>query len=157
MRQSIFKIFPGLLIVLFLCSACTSQTGRSYSASETRQSYNVKFGVIEQLNDAVIEDEPSGLGVLGGGAAGAVAGSLIGGGSARVYSGLAGAAIGALAGTALEKKIRTKNAQEIMVRLDDNDEKIVVVQQIDEQERLSVGDRVRVILSYDGAARVRRQ
>ncbi|MBQ4132993.1 MAG: glycine zipper 2TM domain-containing protein [Desulfovibrionaceae bacterium] len=137
-----------------LLSACVSQTGSSYSSGQTREAMTVEYGVITQLNNAVIEDETKGVGALTGGAIGGLAGSAIGGGSGRYLGAAGGALIGALAGTGVEKAMRTKSAQEITVRLDSG-KTIVVVQQIDKAEILSVGDRVRVLSSYDGSARVR--
>lgn len=156
MNRNIFKLALILLVLAVLLPACASQTGRSYSASETRKAQSVKFGVVTQIRDAVIEDDPSGAGTLGGAVAGGVIGSAFGGGSGRFYTTAAGAALGALAGTAAEKGLRTKEGQEIMVRLDDGQE-MVVVQEVDKQEPLYVGDKVRVIYASNGSARVRPQ
>lgn len=145
-----------VVITLTMLAACTSQTGRSYHANETRAAQKVHLGVIIQLNDALIEDDPQGLGTLVGGVVGGIIGSAFGGGSGRVFTVAGGALAGALGGTAVEKSLRTKPAQEIMVR-QDNDEVIVIVQQIDTEEILAVGDRVRVLTAPDGSARVRLQ
>ena len=137
-----------------LLSACASQTGSSYSSGQTREAMMVEYGVITQLNNAVIEDEVEGVGTVAGGVIGGLAGSTIGGGSGRILGAAGGALVGALAGAGVEKAVRTKDAQEITVKLDSG-RTIVVVQQIDKKEILAVGDRVRVLSSRDGSARVR--
>ncbi len=144
-----------LVFMLFL-NACASQTGSSYSSSQTREAMTVELGVITQLNDAKIEDDPEGLGLLSGGVVGGILGSGIGGGSGRIFAIAGGALVGALAGTGIEKALKTKDAQEIMVELDSG-KTIVVVQQIDSAEILAVGDRVRVLSAFDGSTRVRLQ
>lgn len=145
-----------LLASSLILPACTSQTGKSYRANETRQAQTVQMGVITQLNPAQIEDDPQGLGTLVGGVVGGIIGSAFGGGSGRIFTVAGGALGGAVAGTAAESAMRTKDAEEIMVRLDSN-ETVVVVQQLDSSERLAVGDRVRLLTAPDGSARVRLQ
>ena len=149
------KLFALLAVVLML-SACASQTGSSYSRYEAREPMTVELGVIKQLNDALIEDDPDGLGTLTGGIVGGILGSAFGGGSGRIFTVAGGALAGALARTGIEKAVRTKAAQEIMVELDGG-RTIVVVQEIDKSEILAVGDRVRVLSAPDGSARVRLQ
>jgi len=146
----------ALLACVLMIAACTSQTGSSYSRNETREPMTVELGVVKQLNDALIEDDPQGLGTLAGGVVGGILGSAFGGGSGRTFAIAGGALAGALAGTGVEKAARTKSAQEIMVELDSG-RTIVVVQQLDNDEILAVGDRVRVLSAYDGSARVRMQ
>ncbi len=155
------RILYQLILTLFLSSslilpACTSQTGQSYRAGETRQAQTVQMGVITQLNPALIEDDPQGLGTLVGGIVGGIIGSAFGGGSGRIFTVAGGALGGAIAGTAAESAMRTKDAEEIMVNLDSN-QTVVVVQEIDSSERLAVGDRVRLLTAPDGSARVRLQ
>lgn len=145
-----------ILTIFGLLAACASQTGSSYSSHQTREAMSVELGVITQLNDALIEDDPQGLGFLSGGVVGGILGSAIGHGTGRTFAIAGGALAGALAGTGVEKALRTKAAQEIMVQLDQG-RTIVVVQQIDKSEILAVGDRVRVLESNDGSARVRLQ
>ena len=149
------KIF-ALLAVALMFSACASQTGSSYSRYETREAMTVELGVIKQLNNAQIEDDPEGLGTLTGGVVGGILGSAFGGGSGKIFTVAGEALAGALAGTGIEKAVRTKPAQEIMVELDGG-KTIVVVQEIDKSEILGVGDRVRVLSTRDGSTRVRLQ
>lgn len=156
MRSSYKLALCFLLVASLVLSACTSQTGKSYRANETRQAQTVQLGVITQLNPALIEDDPQGLGALVGGVVGGIIGSAFGGGSGRIFTVAGGALAGAAAGTAAESSMRTKNGEEIMVRLDSN-QTIVVVQQIDDSERLAVGDKVRLLTAPDGSARVRLQ
>ncbi len=115
-------------------------------------SHTVQEGVVTQVNDAVIEDSPSGIGALGGAVVGGVLGNMIGGGKGRVLTTLGGAVAGGAAGYAGEQAIKTKRAIEITVKLD-NGQMMSVVQEPD--ETFMVGDRVRVLTGNDGSARVR--
>ena len=153
---AMLKKYPLLLLLALtlLLPACASQTGSSYNRSQTREAMSVEYGVITQLNDAIIEDDPQGLGTLGGGVLGGVLGSGFGGGKARIFTAAGGAIIGAILGTGIEKSMNTKAGQEIMVKLDSG-RTIVVVQEIDNNELLVAGDRVRVLSAPDGSARVR--
>ncbi|HEU6436299.1 MAG TPA: glycine zipper 2TM domain-containing protein [Nitratidesulfovibrio sp.] len=151
MRQ--LKALVALLIVGLAISGC-AQTygGGTYKGGQTRMSHTVQYGTVEQVNDSVIEDSPSGLGALGGAVVGGVLGNMIGGGKGRVLTTLGGAVAGGAAGYAGEKAMSTKKAIEITVRLE-NGQMMSVVQEPD--ETFMVGDRVRILTGSDGSARVR--
>ncbi|WP_353118911.1 glycine zipper 2TM domain-containing protein [Nitratidesulfovibrio sp.] len=151
MRQ--LKALVALLIVGLALSGC-AQTygGGTYKGGQTRMSHTVQYGTVEQISDAVIEDNASGLGALGGAVVGGVLGNMIGGGKGRVLTTLGGAVAGGAAGYAGEKAMSTKKAIEITVRLE-NGQTMSVVQEPD--ETFVVGDRVRILTGNDGSARVR--
>ena len=141
------------VVVLFLSlAACANYGGGTYSGSQSRIAHTVEYGQITAIGPAMIEDSPSGLGLLGGAVAGGVLGSLIGSGRGRTVGAVAGALGGAAAGHVIEREMGKSNAQEISVRLDSGKE-IAIIQGVD--EHFSVGARVRVLRGSDGSARVR--
>ncbi|SHN51099.1 glycine zipper 2TM domain-containing protein [Desulfovibrio litoralis] len=150
------KIFSTICLFALLLGACASQTGGSFNSSETRRSQTVRMGHIIAIEDAVIENNPSGLGSLGGAVVGGVVGNTMGGGSGRVLTTLGGAIIGGLIGTGIESRVNHRQAIEIVVSIDGTNEKIAVVQELGDAERaLRVGDRVRILSGNDGSVRVR--
>jgi outer membrane lipoprotein SlyB len=95
--------------------------------------------------------QPSGLGAVGGGALGALAGSSIGGGRGSVATGIIGGIGGAVAGNAIENSVAMRDGLEITVRLDNGD--LRAITQTATGESFRAGDRVR-ILSSGGVSRV---
>ena len=95
--------------------------------------------------------QPTGIGALGGGAAGAVAGSTIGGGKGSILAAIAGGLVGAVAGNAVENGVAKRSGVEITVRLDNGD--LRAITQSATGEIFQAGDRVR-LLSSGGVTRV---
>ena len=93
----------------------------------------------------------SGLGALGGGAIGAVAGSALGGGRGSILTGIAGGIAGAVAGNAIENSAAVSQGVEITVRLDNGALRAITQQATGDY--FQAGDRVR-LLSSDGITRV---
>ena len=144
------------LAAALLLAGCASQTGHSFTSDQTRRANVVHMGTITHLNAAYIENNPTGLGALGGAVVGGVVGSTMGRSTGRLLMTLGGSIIGALAGTGVEKGLNSKDGLEITVQMDDG-EVISVVQELGDEERSFVeGDRVRVLRESGGSARVRR-
>ena len=140
-----------LLLVALVLPACASRGGRTFSEGEVRQAQGVTFGTVSDVTDVQVASDPSGLGAVVGGVAGGILGSMIGGGRGNTLAILGGAAAGAAGGHVLEGQARNYSAAQITVNLD-NGTTIVVVQGHDEFFR--VGDRVRVLSTGQGSARV---
>jgi outer membrane lipoprotein SlyB len=130
---------------------CASRGGRTYKDSEVRTAQRVQKGVVADVTEVMVEDDPSLFGATAGGVAGGVLGSLLGGGRGRALFAVGGAAVGALAGAATESQLRKYRALQITVDLDGGDT-LVVVQAPDES--FVRGDRVRLITGGGGSARV---
>ena len=118
------------------------------------------MGTIMRLHAAYIDNNPTGVGTLGGAVVGGVLGSAAGSPkwsyAGRTLMTLGGAVIGALAGTGVEKALNSKDALEIEVNLD-NGQTLSIVQELgDEEHSFAVGDRVRVLRGSGDSARVRR-
>ena len=116
----------GLLLLGSLAGCANSQSGSSYGRSSTRQEMTVRQGVVESVRKVTIEGGNTPVGTV------------------------AGAAIGGMAGSALEEKISKKDGVEITVKLD-NGNLVAIVQEADEE--FHPGERVR-ILSGNGSSRV---
>lgn len=135
-----FLVAVGLTFSLAGCTKDVSPT--TYDESSIGASARVEPGVIVSMRKIKI-DQNTGVGGLGGAAAGGIAGSAIGGsGRANALGAIGGAVIGGLAANAIEKKINTKEGVEVIVKL--NAGSIVSIAQQSDLE-LSVGQRVLVI------------
>ncbi len=146
----------GLLTSLFaavlLLQACASpSSGKIYSPREARVAWDVRQGRVIAIDDAVIEGRSTALGRIGGGYIGYEAGRTVGGGSGRKVAGAVGAVAGAVAGQAIEKAATREEAWQFTVELDGG-RTIAVVQARD--QKFEIGERVRVFMRRDGAARV---
>ncbi|MCG8689085.1 MAG: glycine zipper 2TM domain-containing protein [Desulfobacterales bacterium] len=140
----------GAAIMINGCAP--SKSGNVYTHDQTMRAQTVQNGTVESVKSVRIEqgDKPA-AGTVIGGAAGGVLGNTVGSGRGRTVATVAGALAGAAAGAAAEKKMKTADALEIIVNLD-NGKTIVIVQEADVQ--LYPGDRIRVITSPDGTTRV---
>ena len=146
-------ILSILFITIVLLPACApSRSGAVYTRDQARTAHTVTYGSVISVAQVTIEGTQTGAGVLGGGALGGVLGSMVGGGRGSVLGAVAGAVGGGLAGAAVEKGVTTTQGLEITVQLD-NGQIISVVQEADEP--FNRNDRVMVMRSADGSARVR--
>lgn len=86
----------------------------------TRQTASVcaNCGVVAAINLVEVKGEGTYLGKIGGGIAGALIGSQIGGGKGTTIAEIAGAAGGVFAGNEIEKRMKTTKHYEAVVRLD---------------------------------------
>jgi len=146
------KNYRLLLVTLsiLMLAACASQSGSSYSRSQTRGEQTVRMGVIESVRNVTIEGTQSGVGAVAGAAVGGLGGSNVGGGKGSTVGAVVGAVLGGVAGNAIEEHTTKKAGLEITVKLD-NGQLIAITQEADEQFR--PGERVR-ILSGGGVTRV---
>ena len=142
-----------LLIALVLAtSACAGDLGgRTYSRSDAREAYRVRYGEVVTVAPVIIEGESSSLGTIGGGAVGWSLGRVVGDGSGSRVAGALGGVGGALAGREVEKAVTTESGLEIMVDMDRGDT-LVIVQAAD--EAFAAGERVRVLFGGRSEARV---
>ncbi|PZW45868.1 outer membrane lipoprotein SlyB [Humitalea rosea] len=134
----------ALAVVLVLgggLAACAPQnTGSTYSAGSLGRAASISYGTIVGVRPVQVAGSQSGLGALGGAAAGGVAGSFVGGDwRSRALMGLGGAVVGGLAGNAIEGGVTRGSAVEFVVR-EDRGGDIAVVQT--NEEGLQAGDRV---------------
>ena len=136
-------------LVLSGCPA--SMSGGAYTRSQAREAQEVRLGYVESVRQVLIEGTKSGVGAVSGAALGGVAGSTIGRGRGQVAGAIGGAVLGGLAGSAIEENATRQPGLEITVQLD-NGRMVAVTQAADEP--FYPGDRVRVLIGYDGTTRV---
>ncbi|MBL8251654.1 MAG: glycine zipper 2TM domain-containing protein [Candidatus Competibacter sp.] len=141
-----------VLVSALVAGGCaSSMSGEVYSRGQAREAQDVRLGYVESVRSVLIEGTKSGVGTLGGAALGGIAGSNIGKGKGQVAGAVGGAIVGGLAGSAIEENVTRQPGLEITVRLDGG-RMLAVTQAADQSFR--PGDRVRVLTSYDGTARV---
>ncbi|CAN7210487.1 glycine zipper 2TM domain-containing protein [Trinickia sp. LjRoot230] len=134
--------------------AYNSSSADVYSANQAQREQMVRMGVVESVRAVTISSnngQPSGIGAVGGGALGAVAGSTIGGGKGSIITAIVGGLAGAVAGNAVENGVAKRSGVEITVRLDNGD--LRAITQSATGEVFRAGDRVR-LLSSGGVTRV---
>jgi outer membrane lipoprotein SlyB len=151
MRTSaLFALIPGLILL----SGCVSTpSARTYSRNQMMRSYDVDYGQVVDVRVVKVEGNSGIIGTWGGATVGrAVGRASADGRNRRNIAAAVGGVAGAVAGRAIERKIKEDEALEITVTLDGSADTIAVVQGDD--VALSPGDRVRVLRSRDGSARV---
>lgn len=113
--------------------------------------WDVHYGEVVAVDDAVIEGQRTAFGRVGGGLIGYQVGRSIGSGSGQDIAGAVGAVAGAVAGQAAEERATRQDAWQFTVELEGG-RTISVVQARDQS--FAVGERVRVYTRRDGSARV---
>lgn len=151
MRKTTCRVPALLLCLLMALGGCATTGGKSYTKDEARTVQTSQRGVIVNLEEVTIEQDPGMVGTGIGGVLGGVVGSTMGGGKGRILTTAGGAAIGAVLGALGEKAIRTEKAYEFLIDLE-NGSTISVVQAIDDDYK--VGDQVRILRSSGNRARV---
>ncbi len=146
----LFAVTVAAAATVALTGCAGSESGSTYSRSQTRGEMLVRMGVIESVRTVTIEGTRSGVGVVAGGVVGGIAGSNVGQGRGSTVGSVLGAVLGGVAGQAIEEKTSKKDGLEITIKLDTG-QIIAVTQEADEAFR--AGERVRV-LSGGGATRV---
>lgn len=150
----------GKTLSLIACIACFTSCAREissnvYSADHVGEASTTYPGVIIHARQVSVQEnerlQENGLGIIGGGAAGALAGSQFGKGSGNTIATIGGALAGATAGAFAEKALKTQNGVEYVVQLD-NGQSMTVVQ--GPAPAFSAGQNVYVIVGQKGRSRV---
>jgi outer membrane lipoprotein SlyB len=143
-----------LVFASLLTAGCMSNLqGDTYSRDEARRIQTIRYAIVEDVRMVAIEGTQSGIGAGAGAVVGGVAGSTVGGGKGQTLATVAGALAGGLLGAAAEKSTTKTQGVEIVVKFEDNNQIISVVQGHDPAEVFNVGDRVR-ISNVSGTTRV---
>lgn len=145
------KLVAVLLASGIILGGCAeSLSGSAYSRGQTRETMEVRMGIVESVRHVQIEGTHSGVGTAAGAVIGGIAGSNIGQGKGSSVGTILGAVAGGVAGSAIEQGTTKKAGLEITVKLDSG-KMLAITQEADEEFR--VGERVRV-LSGSGVTRV---
>lgn len=91
------------------------------SASNANEAQTAVEGVIVSKRVVTVKGDSNMIGTLAGAGLGALAGSAVGGGNMRYATGLAGAVAGGAAGNAIENKLTTQQGIEYVVKLAQQD------------------------------------
>ncbi len=168
-------LYFGLCIPLFLLAACgTTSSTLSYPAAHASVPHKLVNGRILEARDVTIDGHATNMGMIVGGGIGSAVGAIAvpvkstttitpnssGGvdvrGSSNAHESraaiAAGAALGAIAGRKIEKKLSTRKAQELVIELEGG-ETMVIVQPIREPA-FRKDEKVRVYSTKYGASKV---
>lgn len=154
MQKPVF--LASLLAAAALLAACTTQeslSGSAYSRSSARQGQTVRFGVIESIEEVLIEGTGGELSSIGGAILGAAVGSTIGGGSGRTVAMAAGGVGGAALGSAVGHKVSQRKGISITVQYQNGE--LEAITQEPGKDQFCVGQQIRVLTEADGTKRVR--
>lgn len=125
----------GLTLAL---SGCASYRPSGVSSFEAQRGMSVRYGTIQNIHAAQISGH-SGVGTLGGGTVGALAGSALGNNAIAVAG---GAILGAIAGAQVE---RAANSGDVLVTVALRSGQTVAVAQGAQKPPLAIGEAVEVI------------
>lgn len=151
------KHFLFLTMGALLLTSCAREISSDVYASRQVGEVSMTYsGVIRSVRPITVEHgenlEDNALGIAGGGLAGGVIGNAVGRGNFVPTA--AGAVVGAVAGSFVEKKLKTQTALEYVVQLDDGGLMTVVQGQ---DQVFQVGQPVYVLASPQGRSRITAQ
>jgi outer membrane lipoprotein SlyB len=146
---------PALLVGLLVCGQLFSGCGgKKFSDGDIRTVDGVYHGIVIDVSDVIVEEDPSVAVPLTGAAVGGLLGAAFGPGSGRWVYAIGGAALGAGISESADTFRRRYKATQITMELD-NGGALVVVQGNDEY--FVRGDKVRIISLGDDRARVQHE
>ena len=122
----------------------------TYHGSQANMVGGYQSGVVTNVREVSIQDNPSGFGAVSGAIIGGFLGSQIGGGSGRYLGAAVGSIGGGVVGNSVENSTSKVDAQEITVRLS-NGADIVLVQE--NTQNIQSGERVK-LMSHNGHFRI---
>jgi outer membrane lipoprotein SlyB len=153
--RNISRLVVALTAIGLFTGCAREISGDVYDQRHVGEASQTFPGVIMHVrNVAVVGSEnlqDNGLGILGGGAAGAYAGSQFGKGQGNTLATIGGALAGATAGAFAEKALKKQQGTEYIVQLD-NGSSMTVVQ--GPNPAYSVGQSVFVVIGHKGRSRV---
>jgi len=121
-----------------------------YSKHEAGREQTIRMATVDSVRKVKIEGSQSGVGAAAGGAVGGISGAQVGHGAGSSVAAVLGAVAGGVAGNVIEHKATTKDAFEIVVKLDSGEMRAIVQQ---DDQVFQPGQRVR-LLSSGGVTRV---
>jgi len=139
-------LLSSVVTTTLLLSGCATNKGPEYDGDSYKQIKRYEIGTVLENKPIVIKDDGSGsfFGII----AGAVLGSMFGGGNARAVTALAGGAAGYYAG----KEIGKANGAELTVRLDNGDTIVIVIK----GKGFNKGEKIKIIRSGGKVEQVRK-
>ena len=154
-KSARISLLVPLMILAALLYGCVSGGYETVPRNSAGTTQTLDLGTVVATRNVMIDGESSQLGLYGGGIMGSAVGSTIGSGDGAVLASAGGAVAGAIVGQQVEKSLTKKLAQEITIEMDDGST-VVVVQEMKEPP-FNTGDRVSVLESRGGYARLRHE
>jgi len=148
------RIVMALLGIVALTGCARHGSSDVYSGAHLGESTKTYPGIVINARMVTIEDKSMGqtpLGTIAGGIVGGIVGSEVGKGKGQTLATVGGVVGGAVAGSQIEGSLKTRDAMEYVVALENGDS-MTVVQEL--KPVLSVGQKVWLITGQQGRARV---
>lgn len=149
------QLIPLCLLSLSLVtlSACSSSPTSSnvYSTGQAGVMQEVQFATVIGVRNIIIEKNSTDTGQTAGAVIGAVAGSEVGKGKGRIVGGVVGAVAGSAIGSVIDRNAQARPGLELTLKME-NGRTVAIVQLVGEE--FSPGDRVKVLTTGNGQARV---
>jgi len=153
MNKKILTILILAPLSLLSVSCASNLQGEAYSREDARQVQTVQYGTVEDLRLVVIEGTKTPIGSAAGAIVGGIAGSSIGGGKGSAVAAVIGAVAGGLAGSAAEETLTNSQGVELVIRMDNSNKTLSLVQQHNPEKPFHIGDSVR-LMTVNGETRV---
>lgn len=150
MKLVISSIGLAVLVSLSGCASGDREAVRTYEREQVGEVQRVEDARIVSLEPVEIEGNESKVGTVVGAIAGGLAGRQIGSGSGRDVATVVGAVAGGYAGSRVGDNVAEADGVRIGLKMDDGRE-IAVIQELAENERFHVGERVSVVFNGDQA------
>ena len=154
-RTFICKVAITGVVLLSLSGCAREISSNTYKVGHIGEASFTYQGVVASARQVKVEEgeylEQNSTGIALGAIAGGAGGSTLGNGSGQVAATVAGAVLGGIAGAFAEKGLKSQNAMEYAIRLN-NGSMMTIVQGLDSQ--LQAGQHVLVMVSHDGRSRV---
>lgn len=126
-----------------------------YSADSVGQPAACYAGVVMGAREVTVVDsdylEGNGLGLFGGGAAGAIVGSQVGGGKGNALATLGGAIAGAVTGACAEKALKEQKGIEYIIALESGEARTIVQAP---EPALAIGEKIWLMVNRNGRSRI---
>lgn len=141
--------FGAALCLAVVGAGCTFPSSkRVVSRQQAGQLQRIEYGTIEKVNEVVISGQRGPIGIYGGGATGVAATGGVGHGVGRDLAQVGAGVVGAIGGQAVEEAVTRKDAQEMVIKMDNG--AMVVVTQAG-PPTFGVGERVAIAHGAGGA------
>ena len=137
------KILSILSLSLMLGACASTHRGDAYERDELGKQVTVRKGTVLATRIVKVEGDHE-IGTIAGAVIGGALASEAGGSDAvRVAAGVAGAVVGGAIGAVAQRKLTEGEALEVIVRHEDEDNAVAIIQ--DGQESFGAGQKVLVL------------
>lgn len=143
-------IVAAALLSLAACATNDREAVETYEREQVGEVRRVEDARIVSLEPVDIEGNDLNVGAVVGAIAGGLAGRQVGGGTGQDIMTVVGAVAGGYAGSEIQEGMVRADGVRIGLKMDDGRE-ISLIQELEENERFQVGERVSVVFHGDEA------